>query len=86
MIFHENCLPADDSHEIPCLYFLKSSKICNCRLLQIVGCALWVNTYSKCLKFRLVPFLFINKMLVIKSGTNKILVRVTKSKDTQTAS
>ena len=25
MIFHENCLPADDSHEIPCLicYFLK---------------------------------------------------------------
>ena len=39
MIFHENRLPADDSHEISCLicYFLKSSKIWNCRLLQIIG-------------------------------------------------
>ena len=45
MIFHENCLPADDSHEISCLicYFWKSSKIWNCRLLQIIGGALWVN-------------------------------------------
>ena len=30
MIFHENCLPADNSHEISCLmsYFLKSSNVC----------------------------------------------------------
>ena len=29
MIFHENCLPADNSHEISCLisYFLKSCKV-----------------------------------------------------------
>ena len=29
MVFHENCLPADDSHEISCLicYFRKSDKI-----------------------------------------------------------
>ena len=28
MIFHENCLPADDSHEISCLicYFEKAAK------------------------------------------------------------
>ena len=47
MIFHENRLPADDSHEISCLicYFWKSSKIWNCRLLQIIGGALWVNLY-----------------------------------------
>ena len=45
MIFHENCLPADNSHEISCLicYFLKSSKILNCRLLQIVGGALRIK-------------------------------------------
>ena len=34
MIFHENPLPADDSHE---LLFLKKGKITNCRLLQIIG-------------------------------------------------
>ena len=38
--FHENCLPADDSHEISSL---KSSEIWNCRLLQIIGGALLVN-------------------------------------------
>ena len=45
MIFLENRLPADDSREIPCLicYFLKSIKILNCRLLQIIGGALWVK-------------------------------------------
>ena len=45
MILHENCLPADDSHEISCLicYFLKSGKILNCRLLQIIGGALRVK-------------------------------------------
>ena len=45
MILHENRLPADDSHEISCLicYFLKSDKILNCRLLQIIGVALRVN-------------------------------------------
>ena len=40
IIFHENRLPADDSHEISCLNFLflkKSNKILNCRLLQIIG-------------------------------------------------
>ena len=38
MIFHEICLPADDSHEISCLicYFLKTCKIWNCPLLQII--------------------------------------------------
>ena len=41
MIFHENRLPADDSHEIT--YLIKSSKILNCRLLQIIGGALWVK-------------------------------------------
>ena len=47
MIFHENCLPADNYHEIPCIicYLWKSSKIWNCRLLQIIGGALWVNRY-----------------------------------------
>ena len=42
MIFDENRLPADDSHEISCLicYFCKSGKILNCRLLQIIGGAL----------------------------------------------
>ena len=45
LIFHENCLPADNSHEISCLvyYFWKSSKIGNCRLLQIIGGTLWVK-------------------------------------------
>ena len=45
MILHENCLSADDSHEISCLicYFWKMGKICNCRLLQIIGGALRVN-------------------------------------------
>ena len=52
MILHENRLPADDSHEISCLicYFCKKSKICNCRLLQIIGGALRVNIVSvKCI-------------------------------------
>ena len=47
MIFHEDRLPADDSHEISCLiwYFWKSSKIWKCPLLQIIGGALRVNAY-----------------------------------------
>ena len=47
MIFHENRLPADDSHEVSCpicCYFWKSSTICSCRLLQIIGGALWFKT------------------------------------------
>ena len=46
MILHENHLPADDSHALSCLicYFLKSDKILNCRLLKIIGGALWVNS------------------------------------------
>ena len=46
-IFHENRLPADNSHEISCLihYFLKSDKILNCRLLQNIGGALRVEAY-----------------------------------------
>ena len=43
MIFHENRLPADDSHEIPCLicYFLKSDKIsaANYRWRNKLACA-----------------------------------------------
>ena len=48
MIFRENRLPADDSHEISCLicYFWKSSKIFNCRLLQIIGGALRANMHT----------------------------------------
>ena len=47
MIIHDNCLQADDSHEISCLicYFWKSGKICNC-LLQIIGGLLRVNEKS----------------------------------------
>ena len=46
MIFHENRLLADDSNEISYLicYFCKSCKIFNCRLLQIIGGALRVNS------------------------------------------
>ena len=45
MLFHENRLPADDSHEIACLirYFGKRGKILKCRLLQNIGGALRVN-------------------------------------------
>ena len=45
MLFHENRLPADDSHEKACLirYFGKSGKFLNCRLLQNIGGALRVN-------------------------------------------
>ena len=45
MKFHENRLPADESHEILCLicYFWKRGKIWNCRLLQIVGGFSWVK-------------------------------------------
>ena len=55
MILHKNRLPADDSHEISCLicYFLKSGKIFNCRLQQIIGGALSVNYaiyYKKLIK------------------------------------
>ena len=45
MIFHENCLPADNSHEISCFicYFEKAAKfeIVVCR--KIIGGASWVN-------------------------------------------
>ena len=46
MIFHENRLPADDSHEISYLicYCGKGSKILNCRMLQIIGGALWAKS------------------------------------------
>ena len=45
MIFHENHLLADNSHQISCLIccFWKSSKIWNGQLLQIVGDALRLN-------------------------------------------
>ena len=57
MIFHENRLPADDSHEISCLicYFLKRGKIQvmpymlffkkrqNLNLSSVIGGALWIN-------------------------------------------
>ena len=46
MILHENRLPSYESHEISWFicYFWKSGKIWNCRLLQIIGGALWVKT------------------------------------------
>ena len=39
MIFHENCLHSPD------LKFLKKQQILNCRLLQIIGGALWVMSF-----------------------------------------
>ena len=53
MIFHENRLTADDSHEISCLlcFFLKSSKILNCCLLQIIGGVLWIKRALSALIF-----------------------------------
>ena len=47
MIFHENPLLADDSHEISSLicYSKKSGKILNCRLLQNIGGALRVRFF-----------------------------------------
>ena len=47
MIFHENRLPADDSHEVSYLicYFRKGGK--NRRLLKIKGGALRVKTIVK---------------------------------------
>ena len=50
MILHENRLPAADYHEISCLicYFRKSGKICNRRLLQIIGGALRVKCCLFC--------------------------------------
>ena len=47
MIVLDNHLPADDSHEKSCLIVIfgkKNDKICNCRLLQIIGGALWLNS------------------------------------------
>ena len=46
MIVYENRLPADDSHEIPCLFdiFEKLQNI-SCLLLKIIGGALWVKIY-----------------------------------------
>ena len=60
MIFRENRLPADDSHEMSCLIcnFWKSSKILNCRLLQITGGALWVSVIA----FSVDPFNLISKL------------------------
>ena len=48
MLFHENPLPADDSHEISCSIwnFWKSGKIWNGPLLQIIGGALKVKTLT----------------------------------------
>ena len=46
MVFHENRLLADDSHEISRLicfcFFLKKRENLKFRLLQIIGGALWV--------------------------------------------
>ena len=45
MIFHENRLPADDSHEISCLILLFLKKLQNFNFcpLQIIGGAFRVN-------------------------------------------
>ena len=50
MIFHENRLPADNSHEISYALFVifeKPAKFENCCLLQIIGRALWVRLMDK---------------------------------------
>ena len=58
MIFHDICLPADNSHAISFLIckFWKSSKIWNCRLLQIIGGALWINKRVKILYLNIFIF------------------------------
>ena len=46
MVFHENRLPSDDSHEISWFdIFENGGKIWNCCRLQIIGGALWVNIF-----------------------------------------
>ena len=54
-----------DSHEISCriCYFRKSSNICNCRLLQIIGGALWVNEFLWIPKSYGQAHLYFNKIL-----------------------
>ena len=78
MILHENRLPADDSHEISYLicYFLKSGKIFNCRLLQIIGGALSVKPVKSLtgeidLLSRAESFLFPQKTFMEKSNTSQ---------------
>ena len=68
MILHENRLPSDNSHEISCLicYFLKSGKIFNCPLLQIIGGALWVKP---------------NKIFVIRAVIHKMLFTMSNRED-----
>ena len=53
MIFHENRLPADDSHEISCLivFFEKSANLKLSSAAKIIGGALWVNMYIEIRKF-----------------------------------
>ena len=46
MIFHENRLPADDSHDEIIMLYLFLKKQQNCCLLQIIGSALWVKRLS----------------------------------------
>ena len=44
MIFHENCLPTDDSHEIAYLFFRKFGKMSkNLSSAAVVICALRVK-------------------------------------------
>ena len=59
MIFHENRLLADDSHEISCLihYFGKRSRILNCHLLQVIGGALRVNSIRHHQTYKVVSLL-----------------------------
>ena len=58
MIFHEYCLLAYNSHEISCMicYFCKSNKISNCRLLQIIGGALFDRDRTICFTLVYVQF------------------------------
>ena len=73
MILHENPLPAGDSHEISCLicYFWKSCKICNHRLLQIIGGALRVNNQMPW-KARYCPLwdCYLNLLFCVFTGSN----------------
>ena len=56
MVFHENRLPADDSHEISFLIcYFEKGKILNCPLLQNRGGALRVKVLCKALPNTILP-------------------------------
>ena len=57
MIFRENCLPADDSHEISYLFFLKLEKMSqNVPSAAVVIGALFNLIVNRILMIRKTPF------------------------------